>query len=200
MHAVFAFTRRNVRNRGFLHCGNTEQSSVLACNFRDVRDVIVVRIVDGCRVSVCRSDLVELYGLITCGVRGIGQVTKLLAARAEVRLTRAFGSGTVRQGSSRQERSVEVTVREQQGRRMKHENGEGEMEKCDMARCKRFEPCADAMSVRHARKMRQKNVRATRSLCTQFEGCVAEPLRTITAILPGSKWSCLLLRIVLQER
>ena len=29
-----------------------------------------------------------------------------------------------------------------------------------------------------------------------FEGCAAEPLRTITAILPKSKWSCLLLRIV----
>ena len=26
----------------------------------------------------------------------------------------------------------------------------------------------------------------------QFQGCEAEPLRTITAILPGSKWSCLL--------
>ena len=33
----------------------------------------------------------------------------------------------------------------------------------------------------------------------QFEGCAAEPLRTITAILPHSKWSCLLLRIVLQD-
>ena len=33
----------------------------------------------------------------------------------------------------------------------------------------------------------------------QFEGCVAEPLQTITAILPGSKWSCLLLRSVLQD-
>ena len=33
----------------------------------------------------------------------------------------------------------------------------------------------------------------------QFERCVAEPLRTITAILPGSKWSCLLLRIVVQD-
>ena len=32
----------------------------------------------------------------------------------------------------------------------------------------------------------------------QVEGCVAEPLQTITA-LPGSKWSCLLLRIVLQD-
>ena len=28
----------------------------------------------------------------------------------------------------------------------------------------------------------------------QFEGCAAEPLQTITAILPGSKWSCSLLR------
>ena len=35
--------------------------------------------------------------------------------------------------------------------------------------------------------------------CVQFEGCAAEPLTTITAILPGSKWSCLLLRIVLQD-
>ena len=26
----------------------------------------------------------------------------------------------------------------------------------------------------------------------QFDGCAAEPLRTITAILPGCKWSCLL--------
>ena len=33
----------------------------------------------------------------------------------------------------------------------------------------------------------------------QFAGCVAEPLQTITAILPGSKRSCLALRIVLQD-
>ena len=33
----------------------------------------------------------------------------------------------------------------------------------------------------------------------QFEGCVAEPLQTITAILPGSKCSCLRLRSVLQD-
>ena len=32
----------------------------------------------------------------------------------------------------------------------------------------------------------------------QFEGCVAEPLQTITAILPGSKWSCFL-SLVLQD-
>ena len=33
----------------------------------------------------------------------------------------------------------------------------------------------------------------------QFEGCAGEPLQTITAILPGSKLSRLLLRIVLQD-
>ena len=87
------------------------------------------------------------------------------AARAEVRLTRAFGSGTVRQGRCRRERGVEVTVREQQGRWMIHENGEGEME-MKHAHCKHLEPCVYAMSVRHARKMCQKNVRATRSECT----------------------------------
>ena len=32
-----------------------------------------------------------------------------------------------------------------------------------------------------------------------FEGCVAGPLQTITAVLPGSKWSCLLLRSALQD-
>ena len=31
------------------------------------------------------------------------------------------------------------------------------------------------------------------------ERCAAEPLSTITAILPGSKWSCPLSRIVLQD-
>ena len=33
----------------------------------------------------------------------------------------------------------------------------------------------------------------------QFERCVAEPLKTISATLPGSKWSCLLLGIALQD-
>ena len=69
-------TVRYVRHKGFRLCGNTERSSALACDFREVRDVIVVRIVDGRRVSVCRSNLVELLGLLSCGVRGIGQVAK----------------------------------------------------------------------------------------------------------------------------
>ena len=33
----------------------------------------------------------------------------------------------------------------------------------------------------------------------QFAGCVAEPLYTLTAVLPTPKWSCLLRRIVLQD-
>ena len=32
----------------------------------------------------------------------------------------------------------------------------------------------------------------------QFEGCVSEPLYTITAFLPAAKWSCMLLHFVLQ--
>ena len=46
-----------------------------------------------------------------------------------------------------------------------------------------YECCEDTLSTRRK----------------QFEGCVAEPLQTITAILPGSMWSCLLLRSVLQD-
>ena len=33
----------------------------------------------------------------------------------------------------------------------------------------------------------------------QFEACLRRPPQTITAILPGSKWSCSLLRIVRQD-
>ena len=80
---------KNVRNRGFEHHGNTEHCSALARGFREVRDAIVVRIVDGHRVTVYESGLVEPFELVTCGVRRIGQVAKLLR-------TRAFGSGTAR--------------------------------------------------------------------------------------------------------
>ena len=51
---------RNVRNRGFKHCGNTELSSVLVRGFRDVGE-IVIRIVDEHRVIIHRSILVELF-------------------------------------------------------------------------------------------------------------------------------------------
>ena len=95
----------------------------------------MVRIVEWRRVRVYRSDLVELCGLITCVRTGHGQVAKLLGARADVRLTRAFGSGKARQesrGRQSRESGLEVTVREQQGQSVTHENGEGEMEMCDM--------------------------------------------------------------------
>ena len=59
----------------------------------------MVWIVDRRRVSICRSNLVELLGLITCGVRGIGQVARLSGARAGVRLTRAFGSSRAAPGA-----------------------------------------------------------------------------------------------------
>ena len=92
----------------------------------------------------------------TCGVRGIGQVATPLGAHAEMRLTRAFGSGKARQGSrGRQGRNggLELTVREQQGRRVKHEN-EGEMERYDMR---------TANTLSHA---------CTRCLCVTQRNCV----------------------------
>ena len=126
------------------------------------------------RVSVCRSNLVELLGLITCGVRGIGPVAKLPAARAEVRLTRTFGSGTVRQGRCRRqgrEGGLEVTVREQQGRRMKHENGEGEMERCDMR-------TANTLSHACTRCLHATQGKCVRTMCVRHGVCVHPPSHT----------------------
>ena len=40
---------REIRAKQRFQTGNTERSSALACDFREVRDVIVVRIVDGRR-------------------------------------------------------------------------------------------------------------------------------------------------------
>ena len=54
-----------LRNGRFKHCGNTELSGVLVRGFREVGE-IVVRIVDEHRVIFHRSDLVELFGLVTC--------------------------------------------------------------------------------------------------------------------------------------
>ena len=100
-------------------------------------------------------------------MRGIGQVAKLLAARAEVRQTRAFRSRTVRRRPCRRECGLEVTVRAQQGRRMKHEHGEGEMERYDMhtantssracARCLKATQrnCVRKICVRHGVRAQQ---------------------------------------------
>ena len=79
---------RNVRNRRFKHCENTEQSFVLLCVFRVVRDLIEVWIVIEHRVTVHRSDLVELLGLITCVEGGLAQIAKKLVF---VRRTNKYG-------------------------------------------------------------------------------------------------------------
>ena len=105
----------------------------------------MVRIV----VSVYRSDLVKLLGLKTCGVR----------------LTRAFRSGTVRRRRCRRECGLEVTVREQRGRRMKRENGEGEMERDDMRTANTLSH-ASTRCLYVTQRNCQKNVRAKRSVCT----------------------------------
>ena len=118
----------NVRNRGFEHCENTEQSIVLVCVFRGVRDCIEVWIDNEHRVTVHSSDLVELLGLLTGVEGGLGQKAKLLAARAEWRVSCAFG--TEKHGKScGLKRDAEVSVQEQQGW-VRLETGEGEIERC----------------------------------------------------------------------
>ena len=60
-----------------------------------------------------------------------------------------------------------MTVRKQQGRLMKRENGEGEMERCDMRTANTLSHACTR--CRHAAqgKMCQKNARATRSVSTK---------------------------------
>ena len=86
------FIMRNARNRGFKHCGDTEVSGVLVRGFREVGE-IVVRIVDEHRVIIHRSDLVELFGLITCVCIWLDPVAKLRDACAELRVSCAFRTG-----------------------------------------------------------------------------------------------------------
>ena len=125
-------------------------------------------------------DLVELFGIKTCGVRGIGQAAKLLGARAEVRLTRAFRSGTVWQGSRgrrSREGGLEVTVREQHGR-VKHESGEGEMERYNM----RTEKHLKTMRVRDVCTPRKENV-------SEICACDTECVQTAGFLLGFKKWT-----------
>ena len=74
----------------FTHCRNTEPSSVLVCCFWEVTDTVVVWIVDGRRVIIRRNHLVRLVGLMTCGVRQVGHVAKVILTVSEVHRTRAF--------------------------------------------------------------------------------------------------------------
>ena len=103
--------------------------------------------------------------LIKCNV-------ECVAARAEVHLIRAFGSGTVRQGRCRRqgrEGGLEVTVRKQQGRRMKHENGEGEMERHDMR-------TATTLSHACTRYLYATQGKCVRKMCVRHGVCVHPPV------------------------
>ena len=133
---------RNVQKRGFKHCENTELSSVLAYGFREVGE-IVVQIVDGCRVIVHGSDLVQLFWARNLCWGRLDQIARLLVL-VRSPLDQRFQVGKVRQ--DRVDRNVsevvevvvgsglEVTVKEQQEQGLvKHEKGEGEMkERYDM--------------------------------------------------------------------
>ena len=95
-HAFFAFSLKSKitnEKRAKQRIQNTV-SSVLACGLREVRD-IMVRIVDGRRVNIHGSDLVELFGLITCEEDGRGQVAKLLVLVRSA-LDPRFWAGKVR--------------------------------------------------------------------------------------------------------
>ena len=108
-----------------------------------------------------KSDALE-----KCGVRGIGQVAKLPAARVGSALDPCFRIGEVRQRLCREECGLEVTMREQQRRRMKHEKREGEMERHDTRTANTLSHACMRCLYTNARKKCQKNVRATRSVCT----------------------------------
>ena len=89
-----------------------------------------------------RLVLLQLHSILnsvlstsSCGRTGFGQVAKLLGARAEMRMSCAFRTGKHWQrscGRQSRERGLQVTVREQQGWRVKHGNGEDEMERHDI--------------------------------------------------------------------
>ena len=69
---------------------------VLSCvTLEEIRDVIEVWIVDERRVTVYRSGLVELFGLITCVEDGFRHVARFNGTRAEMRMSFAFRTGTL---------------------------------------------------------------------------------------------------------
>ena len=110
-----------------------------------------------------------------CVGDGLGQVAKLLVL-VQSALDPRFWVGKVRQEGVDEcvgEVGLEVTVREQQGRRMKHEKGEGEIKRettyahnipfrvLEPCVCvTRMKMCPECAQTRCARVM-QKNVRAT---------------------------------------
>ena len=72
---------RNVRNRGFKHCENTEQPSVLVCVFFEKSEI-----------SLRSGSSMSIVSLPT------GQIAKLLAGRAEMRMP--YASRTSKYGKN----------------------------------------------------------------------------------------------------
>ena len=170
-HAFLAFslkskiTRRHVRHRCFKHCGNIEQSSALSWFLRNQRrhrgpD----RWWAPCHRP--RNDLFELFELINYVRTGLGQVAKLLGARAD-----AFDSDKSRRRRCGRERDDEVSLREQQRWGMKRESGESEMEIFDMhtdATCTLQTPWTMHCSSR------KENVRATRECVYKLQSRLSQ--------------------------
>ena len=105
-------------------------------------------------------------------MRGIGQVARLLGARAEVRSTRVFRSGKARRRRCGRERGVEVTVREQQRRRMKHESGEGGM---DIS----YIHTANTLSHACTRCLYVTQRKFAKKICVRHGVCVHTPSHTL---------------------
>ena len=105
-------------------------SNVLVCVFREVRGFIEVWIVNEHRVTILRSDLVELVGLITCVEGGLGQIAKLLVLVRRCACPALLGQVRKERVDVKVRIGLEVTVKEQQGW-VRHETEESERERND---------------------------------------------------------------------
>ena len=115
-----------------------------------------------------------------CEEDGLGQVAKLLVLLKSA-LDPRFWVGKVRQEDVDEcvgEVGLEVTVQEQQGRRVKHEKGEGEVKRDDMRTQTTFhvlEPCVCVTGMKMCEVPSERAVR--RKMCVQHVS-VCTPRRT----------------------
>ena len=84
---------RNVRNRGFKHCENTERSKVLVCVFREVGDFIEAWVVNERRAKSSRMQilfepiLIRSISFVFVSVRDSFSVRQVSASASEVAST-----------------------------------------------------------------------------------------------------------------
>ena len=163
---------RNVPNRGCKHCGNTELSSVLGCGFREVKD-IVVRIVDEVSCHRPRKQSCPTPWAHKLWEEWTWPGSQTAHRRAECawpallgRESSAGWCGRVRRwGRSREwSRSDRQGTADGDGWNMRREKTRSKRD--DMRMRRTLEPCVYAISVRHAKKLYQKKVSATRSVLT----------------------------------